>query len=110
MSKIPSIVTAVFAAAISVASYAHAAPVVAEITGVSGEALTLSSAKRLVSDQLAADGRRAMRPGKAEFDGDGNVRVEIVNQDGLAIAHVLVHANNGLITDARTGAKFGAKG
>jgi len=110
MSKVPSIVTAVFAVAISAASYAHAAPATNEIAGVSGETLTLGSAKRLVGDQLAASGQRMWRPGTAEFDGNGNVRVEIVTLQGIAVAHVLVHANNGMITDARTGAKFGAKG
>jgi hypothetical protein len=108
MSKVPAIVTAVFAVALSAASYAHAAPAPTVIAGVSGEPLTLSSARHLVSDQLVANGQRSLRPGNASFD--GNVAVEIVTQQGLPVAHVVVHANNGMITDARTGAKLGAKG
>ena len=110
MSKVPSIVTAVFAVALTATSYAHAGPAPTEIAGVSGETLTLGSAKHLVADQLAASGQRMWRPGTAEFAGNGDVRVEIVTLQGVAVAHVVVHANNGMITDARTGAKFGAKG
>jgi len=110
MSRIPTIVAAAFAVAISAASYAHAAPAVTEIAGAPGQTLTLTSAKQMVSAQLAANGQRSLRPGSAEFDGDGNVRVEIVSVQGLAVAHVLVHADNGMITDARTGTKLGAKG
>lgn len=73
--------------------------------------LTLASAKASVTSWIASVGRgNALRAGKAVFDGAGNVNVELVSIEGLPLGHVLVHATDGRITDARTGAVLGAKG
>jgi hypothetical protein len=109
MIRFPTLVAATFAVALSAIAYADAAPAVAQMTGVAGETLTLTSAKQLVSQKLAAEGKRNLRPGSATFDGDGNVAVEIVTLQGLPVSHVVVRADNGMITDARTG-KTAAKG
>jgi hypothetical protein len=109
MIRFPTMVAAAFAVAITTVAYAHAAPATTEIAGAPGETLTLTNAKQLVSAKLAAAGQRNLRPGHAEFDGAGNVAVDIETLQGLPVSHVLVHADNGMITDARSG-KNGAKG
>jgi hypothetical protein len=109
MIRFPAIVAATFAIAITTAAYAHAAPADAEIAGAPGQTLTLTGAKQMVSAKLAAAGQRNLRPGHAEFDGEGNVSVEIETLQGLPVSHVVVHADNGMVTDARTG-RNGAKG
>ena len=108
MVRFPTVVAATFAVIITATSYAHAAPATTEIAGDLGQPLTLTSAKHMVSDKLAATGQRALQPGHAEFDLDGNVHVDIVNQVGLTVSHVIVHANDGMITDANV--KKGARG
>ncbi len=113
MIRFPAIVAATFAIAITTAAYAPAAlasPAPAnEIAGAPGQTLTLTGAKQMVSAKLAAAGQRNLRPGHAEFDGEGNVAVEIETLQGLPVSHVVVHADNGMVTDARTG-RNGAKG
>jgi hypothetical protein len=109
MVRFPTLIATAFAVCITTAAYAHAAPATTEMASDLGQTLTLSSAKKMVSDKLAAAGQRSMRPGTAEFDSDGNVHVDIVNQVGLTVSHVVVHANDGMITDANV-AKKGAHG
>ncbi len=76
-----------------------------------GKPLTLASAKASVTNWIASVGHGStLRAGKAEFDGTGNVKVEVVTVQGLPYTHVLVHATDGTITDARTGALLGGKG
>jgi hypothetical protein len=105
MVRFPTLVATAFAVCITTAAYAHAAPATSEIAGDLGQSLTLTSAKKMVSDKLAASGQRTMQPGHAEFDTDGNVHVDIVNSMGLTVSHVVVHANDGQITDANAGKK-----
>jgi hypothetical protein len=75
--------------AIAAPSHAIAAEtprIVAENSG----ALTIAEAKTVVARQLLASGQRMVRVGKAEFDGDGNVVVQLTTQEGLPFRHVLV--------------------
>jgi hypothetical protein len=118
MVRFPTLVAAAFAVCITSAAYA--APATNEMAADLGQTLTLGSAKQMVADnltlgsakQMVADklktaGQTSMRPGTAEFDANGDVRVEIVNLQGLAVSHVVVHANNGMITDAASAKKRG---
>jgi hypothetical protein len=73
-------------AAPSHAVAAEAPRIVAEASG----ALTITEAKTVVARSLLASGQRMVRVGKAEFDGNGNVVVELVTQEGLPFRHVLV--------------------
>jgi hypothetical protein len=76
-----------------------------------GKPLTLTTAKSSVGTWLASVGRgNVLRAGKAEYDGAGNVKVEVDTIQGLPYTHVVVHATDGTITDSRTGALLGAKG
>jgi len=75
--------------AIAAPSHAVAAEtpqIVAEESG----ALTITEAKTVVARQLLASGQRMVRVGKAEFDGNGNVVVQLVTQEGLPFRHVVV--------------------
>jgi predicted phage tail protein len=105
MVRFPTLVAAVFAVCITTAAYA--APATNEMAAELGQTLTLGSAKQMVADKLKTAGQTTMRPGTAEFDADGNVKVEIVNLQGLPVSHVVVHANNGQITDAASAKKRG---
>jgi hypothetical protein len=75
-----------------------------------GAPLTLANAKQAVSRMLADNGQRTLRAGRAEFDRDGNVTVEVVTLQGLAVSHVIVDAKTGLVADARTHAPLQKKG
>ena len=105
MVRFPTLIAAAFAVCITTAAYA--APATNEMAAELGQTLTLGSAKQMVADRLKAAGQSTMRPGSAEFDADGNVKVEIVNLQGLPVSHVVVHANNGMITDAASAKKRG---
>ena len=105
MVRFPTLVAAAFAVCITTAAYA--APATNEMAAELGQTLTLGSAKQMVADKLKTAGQTNMRPGTAEFDADGNVKVEIVNLQGLPVSHVVVHANNGQITDAASAKKRG---
>ena len=52
--------------------------------------LTLTDARQLVARSLLESGQRMVRVGRAEFDGNGNVLVEIVTIQGVPFRHVLV--------------------
>ena len=69
----------------------------------SAKPLTLTIAKHQVTDWLKASGHSALHVGEAEFDRQGNVKVEVDNGAGQPYTHVLVHAADGTITDARAG-------
>jgi hypothetical protein len=69
-----------------------------------GKQLTIAAAKQQVNQWLSASGHAALRATEAEFDRQGNVKVTIVNPSGVPYTHVLVHAADGTITDARAGA------
>jgi hypothetical protein len=109
MVRFPTVVAVAFTAVITTAAYAHAAPASAGLTAEAGQVLTLTSAKQMVATKLASEGKGTLRPGHAEFIGNGDVDVEILSQMGLPLSHVIVHANDGMITDANAGKK-GARG
>ncbi len=110
MARFPNIVAAAAAVVIVTTAYAHAAPKSLEIAAPQGETLTLQSAKTLVGQQLASAGQRSLRPGSATFDEAGNVSVELIGQQGLPMGHVVVHPNNGAVTDAHAASKTGTNG
>ena len=72
--------------------------------GSVGAPLTLTGAKQTVSRLLNESGQIHLRVGRAEFDRDGNVAVEIVSLQGVPMRHVVVDAKSGVVADARTGA------
>jgi hypothetical protein len=110
MVRVSNIVAAAFSAALVTGAYAHAAPSPVAISAVAGEALTLTSAKQAVTQQLESSGQRALHPGKATFDSQGNVDVELLTMEGLRVGHMLVHADSGAVTNASSASKPGAKG
>ena len=63
----------------------------------SGQPLTLTSAKHRVAGWLNDSGNRQLRAGRAEFDRDGNVVVEVANATGITVQHVVVNATSGLV-------------
>ena len=75
-----------------------------------GSTLTLSDAKHLVAQVLSDNGERTLRVGRAEFDGSGNVTVEIATLQGITVRHVIVDAKSRLVADARTHAPLSKKG
>jgi hypothetical protein len=106
MIRFPTLVAAAFAVCITSAAYA--APAANEIAAELGQPLTLDSAKQMVAEKLAEAGQRTVRPGRAKFDADGNVVVEVVTLQGeLPVTHMIVHANNGMVTDAASAKKRG---
>jgi hypothetical protein len=61
-----------------------------QIVAQEATALTIAEAKTVVSRSLLASGQRMVRVGGAEFDGKGNVVVQLITQEGLPFRHVLV--------------------
>jgi hypothetical protein len=102
MIRFMTIAAASFALAAGAASAASAPN--ALIAQDAAKPLTLTAAKHQVNDWLNASGHGALRAGEAEFDGHGNVKVEVDNGSGQPYTHVLVHAADGTITDARANA------
>jgi hypothetical protein len=97
--------------AVTFAGAAMAAPAATTVIAAdAAQPLTLTAAKQIVARRLAETGKSKLRPGRAEFDGDGNVSVEIVNIGGLPISHVLVNAKSGQVTDSRTGTPLSMRG
>ena len=86
--------------AVTTPSHALAAELPLVIVDEQSGALTLGEAKALVARLLLASGQRMVRVGHAEFDGNGNVVVELTSQEGLPFRHVKV--------DGRTHALVGA--
>ena len=62
------------------------------VAGNQSGPLTLTEAKQIVAKALDASGERQLRPGRAEFAGNGNVLVQVVNAMNLPIREVLVDA------------------
>ena len=110
MVSMPNVIAAAFAVVICTAAYAPAAPATSQLTIAQGEPLTIASAKQRVAEQLASAGQRNLHPGHAELDANGNVTVDLVSQDGLTMGHVVVHANDGSITNAGATTKGTTKG
>jgi len=76
---------------------AEAPQIVAEDSGV----LTITEAKTVVARSLLATGQRMVRVGKAEFDGNGNVVVQLVTQEGLPFRHVTVDGRTHTVVAAQ---------
>ncbi len=114
MVRFPTLVAASFAVVVTTAAYAHAAPESIApntlIAQVAGKPLTIAAAKGKVTEWLSATGYSRLRAGDAEFDRQGNVKVEVLNPQGTPYTHVLVHAADGTITDARAGVATDRKG
>ena len=75
----------------AIAAPSHA--IAAEMSRIEAEnsgALTITEAKTVVARSLLASGQRMVRVGNAEFDGKGNVIVQLVTQEGLPFRHVTV--------------------
>ena len=62
-----------------------------------GQTLTLASAKQFVARWLNGQGEQRLRPGHAEFDRDGNVAVEVVSAEGIAVGRVMVDGKTGSV-------------
>jgi hypothetical protein len=112
--KAMNYVTSIIAAATLLASLSPtigaraAQPVIVAEDGV-GAPLTLTGAKQAVTRYLSDSGHRELRAGHAEFNRDGNVAVEIVGIQGIAVGHVLVDGKSGAIANAKTGASLTKK-
>lgn len=110
MKHVTSTVAAVFLIAVSgpaIRSLAAEPAIMAE-DGATAP-ITLAGAKQAVSHYLNDNGQRQLRVGRAEFDRDGNITVEIVSLQGIPVRHVVVDAKSGAIADARTGAALTKK-
>lgn len=95
---------------LAVSAAAHGAePNVSRIAAEASAPLTLTSAKQIVDQSLKDNGERQFRAGRAEFDGQGNVLVEIVSFEGLPYRHVLVdaHTHQLLAAKGRSAVKAG---
>lgn len=90
------------------ASHAAASDIV-RIADSDPAPLTLTGAKKLVAKILADNGENQLRPGGAKFDRDGNVAVEVVTIQGIAVRHVVVDAKTGGVAYAGTGAPLAKK-
>jgi hypothetical protein len=105
------ILTVAFMSAFLTAVAAQAATSTAVLNAAeSTDPLTLMGAKKIVANRLTELGKTDLRPGRAEFDKDGNVAVEIVNIQGLPVLHVRVDAKSGQVTDARKGTPLAKNG
>lgn len=68
---------------------------------------TLTSAKQAVTRWLADNGERQLHAGRAEFDGNGNITVEVVTLQGLAVRHVTVDGKSRAVAIAEAARKGG---
>jgi len=76
--------------AVTVPSHAIAAQTPQVIAADTASQLTIAEAKALVARSLLDVGQRMVRVGHAEFDGNGNVVVQLVSQEGMPLRKVLV--------------------
>jgi hypothetical protein len=68
---------------------------------------TLTSAKQAVTRWLADNGERQLRAGRAEFNGDGNVAVEVVTLQGIPVQHFIVDGKTRAVAVAQAARKGG---
>jgi hypothetical protein len=66
---------------------------------------TLTSAKQAVTRWLAENGERQLRTGRAEFDGNGNITVEVVNVQGVPVRHFIVNGKTRSVAVAQAAKK-----
>jgi len=75
----------------------------ARIADAGGVQPTLTSAKQAVTRWLAENGERQLHAGRAEFDANGNITVEVLTVQGLAVRHVTVDGANRAVVVAQAG-------
>jgi len=68
---------------------------------------TLMSAKQAVTRWLADNGERTLRAGRAEFDGNGNIAVEVVTLQGIPVRHFTVNGKTRAVAIAQVTKKGG---
>jgi len=68
---------------------------------------TLTGAKQAVTRWLADNGERQLRAGSAAFDGNGNISVEVVNIQGIAVRHFVVDGRTQAVAVAQVAKKGG---
>jgi hypothetical protein len=87
--------------ALTMPSHAMAAETAQVIVADEAGALTIAEAKTVVARALLASGQRMVRVGGAEFDGKGNVVVQLISQEGLPFRHVVVDGRTHELVDAQ---------
>jgi hypothetical protein len=76
--------------AITVPSHGLAAETPQIVAADEVSPLTIAEAKAVVARSLLDIGQRMVRVGHAEFDGNGNVVVQLVSQEGIPLRRVVV--------------------
>jgi hypothetical protein len=87
--------------AVTVPSHALAAEAPQVIAQAEASALTIAEAKALVARSLLDIGQRMVRVGHAEFDGNGNVVVQLVTQEGVPFRRVVVDGKTHTLVAAK---------
>lgn len=86
--------------AITMPSHALAAEKPLVVAADEAGPLTIAEAKALVARSLLEHGQRMVRVSGADFDGKGNVVVQLVSQEGMPFRHVVVDGKTHAIVDA----------
>ena len=87
--------------AVSMPSHALAAETPQVIVADEARPLTIAEAKALVARSLLDIGQRMVRVGPAEFDGNGNVVVQLVSQEGIPFRKFLVDGKTHTLVAAK---------
>jgi hypothetical protein len=87
--------------AVTVPSHSLAAEMPQVIAEDAASPLTLAEAKTLVARSLLDIGQRMVRVGHAEFDGNGNVVVQLVSQEGIPLRRVVVDSTTHTLVAAK---------
>jgi hypothetical protein len=87
--------------AVTVPSHALAAVAPQVIAQNEASPLTIAEAKALVARSLLDIGQRMVRVGHAEFDGNGNVEVQLVSQEGIPFRRVVVDGKTHTLVAAK---------
>jgi hypothetical protein len=87
--------------AVTAPSHALAAETPQAIAENEASPLTIAEAKALMARSLLDIGQRMVRVGHAEFDGNGNVVVQLVTQEGVPFRRVLVDGKTHTLVAAK---------
>jgi len=87
--------------AVGVPSHALAAETPQVVAAEEASPLTIAEAKALVARSLLDIGQRMVRVGHAEFDGNGNVVVQLVTQEGIPFRRVVVDGKTHTLVAAK---------
>jgi hypothetical protein len=87
--------------AVSMPSHALAAETQQIIAADEASPLTIAEAKATVARSLLDIGQRMVRVGHAEFDGNGNVEVQLVSQEGIPFRRVVVDGKTHTLVAAK---------